>query len=1040
MTFRPQETRCVIGFVGVATLLAAVGVFAQEPPKDAAKAERSIREQDIYIPYEKLRQVFEKHGRGVFLPYEQFQELWQAALEKTRPAAEAKPPVGALITEISNEATVEKDVVRVKAKVEIEVLAAGWNEVSLRLADAAITSAAVDGQPARIIGGPAQDYRLLVEHKGKEPKQIELALEYAKAITRTPGQNSVSFQAPQAPVSRWRLTIPQAGVKVNLYPLIAATEVPVEKVTVEKRPEGTEAAQKADETVVLAYVGAAPVVRIDWTPKAEGATGMAAMASVQAQQQLWIGEGVVRTRTALTYAISRAELGQLTIDVPADQKVVNVFDANVRQWSVEPVGGRQRITAQLFEPAKSAQQVTVELEKFTGDKPNETIEVPLVKAVGPGQQLRQQGVLVVQVAEGLRAEAAKQSGLLQIDAGELPAALAPGKWAFAYRYATADYRLALSVEKVQPEVAVDSLVEADLEPERLSLSLVAIYTIEKAGVFRLDLDIPAGYEVQQVQGTAVAQAAPVQVDAYRLENEKKTRLVVNLTRKAIGRVALAVQLQKELNLPDLLVPTGKTAEIALSIPVVAPSTVERAAGRLVIYAPESLRVNPGKMAGLRSVSFQEAFEGMQSVRGPKPGDRRPVLAFAYTQETNVVGQVANLSHDVSKLPQKIALSLAAERRKPQVTVRQLLVARVEEGVVKYQITFFYNVLYSGVKSLQDRRAGRAGRRAARRHAWGARECDRSAAGRIGQKLRRLEACRRVGVDGRRPDRTQLREEDRETRDRQERRVVVALFETPGSRPRLGANRAGEIGNHRRSRVGRTEVAPAHRSAARSDEPRGLGRPRLRVPRRLDADDRRHAVSIGGGQTDQHRAGGGADGSYARQNHFGAGALSDAERATAVGGRAARRGRLRHPTGADRRPAGDAGEGAAERVLRAAGKRKRRHALCPGASLHGSGRRQPARLAQFPARAGGRQGIPLRLSARDADPPGCPRAVERRVPVAWRPRDAVAGCRPPAPIGSSSGFGKESSGPSSPAQDFQTDGQLYVYSTLCPAPGPKARWK
>ena len=682
MNFRPR-IRCAIGLLGVAALLPAVGVSAQEPPKDAPKAQRSILEQDIYIPYDKLRQVFEKHGRGVFLPYEQFQELWQAAREKTRPGAEVKPPVGALITEVSNEATVEKDVVRVKAKVQIEVLAAGWNEISLRLADAAITSAIVDGQPARIIGGPGHDYRLLIEHKGKEPKQIELALEYAKAITRTPGQNSVSFQAPQAPVSRWRVTIPQAGVKVHLFPLIAAAEVPVEKLTVEKKP---------DETVVLAYVGAVPVIRIDWTPKAEGATGMAAMASVQAQQRLWIGEGLARTKTTLIYSILRAELGQLTIDVPADQKVVNVFDANVRGWSVEPVEGRQRITAQLFEPAKTTQQVTVELEKFTGDKSHETIDVPVVKVVGAGQQ-RQQGVLVVQVAEGLRAEAAKTAGLLQVDAGELPAALATGKWAFAYRYATADYRLALSVEKVQPEVAVDSLVEADLEPERLSLSLSAIYTIEKAGVFRLDLDIPAGYEVQQVHGAAVAQARARPGRCLSSRRQKKTRLVVNLARKAIGRVALVVQLQKDLNRADLLMPTGKTVDIALSIPVVAPSTAERAVGRLVIYAPESLRVTPGKIAGLRSVSFQEAFEGMQSVRPPKPGDARPVLAFAYTQEPNMPGQVG-------KSPQKIELSLAAERRKPQVTVRQLLVARVEEGVVKYQITFFYNVLYSGVKSLQ----------------------------------------------------------------------------------------------------------------------------------------------------------------------------------------------------------------------------------------------------------------------------------------------------------------------------------------------------
>ena len=113
---------------------------------------------------------------------------------------------------------------------------------------------------------------------------------------------------------------------------------------------------------------------------------------------------------------------------------------------------------------------------------------------------RQQGVVVVQVAESLRAEAVRTSGLLQVDAGELPAALRRAKWAFAYRYATVPFELAFDVEKVQPRITVDSLVEARLLPERLTLDLTAVYTIEKAGVFRLEWDVPAGYDVRQVRG------------------------------------------------------------------------------------------------------------------------------------------------------------------------------------------------------------------------------------------------------------------------------------------------------------------------------------------------------------------------------------------------------------------------------------------------------------------------------------------------------------------------------------------------------------
>ncbi len=679
---------------------------AEKPPtkpgdQDAVgdpSQERLIREQSIYIPYEKLRKVFEKEGRGVFLPYEKFQELWQAAQENTKPAASPKPPVASLITESDNEATVAKDMVRVKARLKVEILSEGWTEVPLRLADAAITGATLDGQPARVVAAGDAGYKLLIEKKGKQPQQLDLVLDYAKAITRAPGQNSVSFQAPQTPVSRWKVRIPEPGVKVSVQPLIAATEAPAD--------DKAKPAAKTEETVILAFVGAAPTVRIEWTPKAEGATGLEALASVQTEQQVWINEGVIRTRTQLVYALSRAELGQLAFEVPGGQKVVNVFDVNVRQWSVQAADKKQKVSVQLFEPAKGSQNLTVELEEFAGQEQESKVRVPVIRALGVG---RQQGVLVVQVADGLRAEIGQSSGLLQVDRAELPPALAKGDWAFSYRYAAVPYELELNVEKVQPRILVDSLVEAQLRPERLTLSMLAIYTIERSGVFRLDLDVPEGYEVRQVRGRAAAGAAEAQVDGYYLEGDKKTHLVVNLGRKALGRVGLELELSRELHEPDLLTPTGKSAQIGIGIPqvapairrdvpaadkpadpkvvrapgkpVVGPASVEHFSGRVLINAPESLRVNPAKNEGLRSISFQEALEGMESRRLGKGGDTRPVLAFAFAQDPTT-------------------LSLTVERRKPQVTMRQLLVARVEDGVVKYQATFFYNILYSGVKSLR----------------------------------------------------------------------------------------------------------------------------------------------------------------------------------------------------------------------------------------------------------------------------------------------------------------------------------------------------
>jgi hypothetical protein len=635
-----------------------VAIEAQTP---AAKDAEAAREQSIYIPYKKLREVFEKEGRVVFMPYEKFLELWRERLEKMPTPPAARLPVDALITEITNTATVSRDVVTVASVLKIEVLKEGWNEVCLRLGDAAISRALVDQKPARITFDKAVGYKLLVEKKGKDPHTFALDLEFRKSYTKAPGQNNVSFETPMAPVSRWEVRIPEPGVKVNIQPLLAATEIPV--------------AEGAKESVVLAFVGAAPTVQIDWTPKAEGARGLTALVSVKAEQELSIEEGVTRTRVVLAYAVSRAALASLTVEVPADQKVVNVFDPNVREWSVEPAGAVQKITVQLFEPVRTSQNLTIELQKFAPED-SRSASVPLVSAVGV---TRQQGVVVVRAAEGLRAEPSKRMGLLQVDASELPPGLARTRWMYSYRYASLPFELTLDVEKIEPHIEAETLVEAHLQVEELSLDVSTVYDIQKAGVFRLELDIPQGYEVRSVGGWAVAGGAPARVDTHHLEGPDNTHLVVNLSQKAMGRAGLAVGLTKKLREPDLMSPTGKTVSIPLGLARVTPAMVKRQGGRVVVYAPESLRVNPGETKGLRSIPFGEATAAMRSTL--RSGVERPVLAFAFTDEP-------------------ASLTLTAERRKPQVTAAQLMSVRMDTGVVKYNATLYYDIAYSGVKSLR----------------------------------------------------------------------------------------------------------------------------------------------------------------------------------------------------------------------------------------------------------------------------------------------------------------------------------------------------
>lgn len=679
-----RSARFVLSLLMAAS--AGLSARAADPPPakpPAAASNEDLKEQTIYIPYDKLRKVFEKEGRGVFLPYEQFQVLWWAAREKTAKPPDEEPPVESLITEVISEAEVVADVVKVTSHVRIEVLTEGWHEIPLRLSDAAITSAKLADQPARIVTDSRGGYRLLHEKTGSAPQELELTLEYAKAFTKSPGRNSVSFEALQAPVSRWRVRIPEAGVNVNIHPLIAATEVPAAEAT-----EG-----QADETVLLAFVGAAPRVQIDWTPRAEGATGLSALVAVDSVQRVWVQEGVVRSRATLTYDISRAPLERIVLQVPADQRVIGVVDANVRQWSVTAEGDIQTVTLDLFEPAQGRQTVGMELERFTGDLASATgeeIEVPVIQAVGAG---RQQGVVGIAVAEDLRVDVVRRSGLMQIDATEMArvssSSHGAAEWDLSYRYTAIPFGLALRVEKVKPRITLDTLVEAVFEPEELTLHVQAVYDIHKTGVFRLELNVPSEYTIRGGRGLASSDVRPVAIESYKaaIAPDGSTQLLINLREKALGRVGFAIDLHKQLEEPDLLGPSGTPAELSISFPRIAPEAVEQATGRFVLYAPESIRVNPSKTIGLLSVPWSDALAGMASCV------RRAGLETLKSDSTSGV-----FSYAFAEDP--FELTFKAKRRKPYVTARQLLTVGVESGVVKYTATFFYDIRYSGIDSLR----------------------------------------------------------------------------------------------------------------------------------------------------------------------------------------------------------------------------------------------------------------------------------------------------------------------------------------------------
>jgi hypothetical protein len=677
LSFRPpilSTLRRIWTVIALIAVGSAIG-FSQ-PPKESEAESPALEENTIYIPYEQLRDVFEREGRGVFLPYEQFQRLWNEAKNARKPVESERAPVDAILVSAESNATIENQLFVVRSKIVVELLRSGWQRIPLQLGDAAILSATIDQQPAKVVHDPNLGYSLLVKNDGSKTATVEIALEYAKAYEKLPGQNSVLIHVPQAPLNRWQIQVPDVGAKVQVEPMLASAD---------KKPEAaeTESPSKESGTEVVAFIGASPTIRVQWVPKSEGTSGMTPLAKVDVQQHTQVEDGVIRTTATLNFTIERSSLTKLQFALPAKHKVINVFDPNVRKWSMEQsdLGADQQkvapnLVVELFEPARKNQVLTIELE--TPNQLSDKSEVSVVPILCL-DATRQQGFVSVDAGEGLRLETVSRSGLMQIDTNELPTPRGPK--ASAFRFSSVPFELLLQVSKVKPKMRVSQMTEIVLEPHLLTLELATTHTIEDAGVFQLEFTVPSEFELVQVVGRSAANVEAASIESHRFADDKKERLIVLLNRKALGTIGVSIQLRKKLSDPNLSTPTDVSSRIAMPIPRASGEALNWLEGSVVVYAQTSLRVTPVEKSGVRDANSGE----MRQVWGNGCVDR-------YSQ----VAEVVAYAHAM----EPVQLAFDVERKRPFVTVRQLLHASVEPGTVKFVSSLFTNVQFSSIRALR----------------------------------------------------------------------------------------------------------------------------------------------------------------------------------------------------------------------------------------------------------------------------------------------------------------------------------------------------
>ncbi len=315
---------------------------APAPDGQAAADVKSSLPQEhiIYLPFENLREVFEKQDSSVVLPYAQFLEMWNR-LKQPEPSS-APLPVHAVISRAQYVGSVEGERVLLEVSLDVEALTADWARIPVTFGDAAIGSAQTPDGAVLLRGVGDGQYELLVKGQGQHQVKLSLVIGVKSA---TEGR-SISVQCPPVGVSNLELQIPEKDLAVQVTPrrvLELRDDIP-------------------DTTRVIATLGSTNQFTVSWQPKSGGTNQAAGLASVTDTIAVDVGDGVVHTHAVFDYEILRGSLPELIVEVPSDQRLLDVQVPGLRDWRSEMVDDRQRVTVRLHAPAAEKTRLELHLE------------------------------------------------------------------------------------------------------------------------------------------------------------------------------------------------------------------------------------------------------------------------------------------------------------------------------------------------------------------------------------------------------------------------------------------------------------------------------------------------------------------------------------------------------------------------------------------------------------------------------------------------------------------------------------------------------
>jgi len=559
---------------GVCLALASVGSAAGNKEK-----KESGRPTKIYVPYKELKGVFEKEEQGVFLSYKEFQKLWRAAQGK--PAGVSEAPFEYLISTARFYGKVEEELATLRLELTIDILGDGWVQVPIGLGEVAVSEATLLETEntkivplLRVVNG---EYIFITKGKGR----YVLALDFVRQLETQPGLAVLKYRIPSAAITTMELLIPEANLKVDVEPMLAATTSQVE-------------VESAKFTRLRAFLGSAKEVHLSWKPKTEAAAELEPVIICEQFQHINIAEALISHEVTLNYNIHRGGVDSFTIKLPRGFRVTNVSGANIAKWDIETAeatGGSatgQLLKVKLFSPAKDKYTLTVKMERFLQEEHAEVRLTPIVTE----QALRQSGLIAIAYSPRRSVHLENIENLARVDTGQLPKHLQNTSGVTAYRFITSDYSGTIVIETTSPRITVNQRWMLGIDSDRLELRGRIGYKVERTGIFELNMNLPEPWGIESVGPDEL-------VDDYALKGQGDVRVLhILLKREKTGDFEITLVARAERTQPQ--------SQVDFKLPLADAKDLQLYQGQLILLLAEKFQVEVQEVQQLQAIPLKQA--------------------------------------------------------------------------------------------------------------------------------------------------------------------------------------------------------------------------------------------------------------------------------------------------------------------------------------------------------------------------------------------------------------------------------------------------